>query len=123
MNAMALLALESRESPIETIKGILLLCMWPIPMNTMHKDISHVLSGAAVHLGMQIGLHITGSGQDFARGRLNRSQAQKIDRAHLWMYCLMVLHRHVYFLLIRVISPRILIQITAQASGRDCRPS
>lgn len=92
MNAMALLALESRESPIETIKGILLLCMWPIPMNTMHKDISHVLSGAAVHLGMQIGLHITGSGQDFARGRLNRSQVQKIDRAHLWMYCLMVLH-------------------------------
>ncbi|KAB5560325.1 hypothetical protein GE09DRAFT_962033 [Coniochaeta sp. 2T2.1] len=91
INAMALLALEARATPIETIKGLLLLCLWPIPLNTMFKDISHVLSGAAVALAMQIGLHLTGSGQDFSRTILNGGRARVVDRAHLWMHCLMYL--------------------------------
>lgn len=37
--------------------------LWPIPITTMHKDISHVPSGAAVHLAAQISLHIPGNGR------------------------------------------------------------
>ena len=35
----------------------------------MHKDKSLILSGAALQLAMQIGLHVIGNGQDFARIR------------------------------------------------------
>jgi transcriptional regulatory protein LEU3 len=91
---MALLAVESRARPMETIKGLLLLCLWPVPVNTMHKDVSVVLSGAAIHVAMQIGLHITGRAHDFARTKLERSQLQKIDRTNLWIHCLIVYHRY-----------------------------
>ena len=96
MNAMALLALQSRDGPFETIKGLLLLCFWPIPMNTIHKDISVILSGAAFHLAMQTGLHLSGSGQDFARTKLDHSRASSVDRTRLWIYCLFVYHRYVW---------------------------
>lgn len=93
INSIALKSLESRANPIQTIQGLLLLCVWPVPINTMHKDISHVLSGAAVHLAMQIGLHVTGSGQDFERIKLDSRNDQKISRAQLWVHCLMISHR------------------------------
>lgn len=92
INSMALLSLESRSRPIETIKGLLLLCLWPIPLNTMHKDISQMLSSAAMHLAMHVGLHIAGRGQDFVRFRIDRDRAQDLSRAHLWMHCLFVFH-------------------------------
>ncbi|CAM1507621.1 Fc.00g072620.m01.CDS01 [Cosmosporella sp. VM-42] len=91
MNTMALQALESRSTPIQTIQASLLLCLWPVPINTMHRDFSHILSGAATSLAMQIGLHVTGSGQDFARTRLHPSiHTQKLFRAQLWMHCLII---------------------------------
>ncbi|KAI1083699.1 hypothetical protein F5B20DRAFT_528147 [Whalleya microplaca] len=90
INSVALSSLESRASPIETIQGLLLLCLWPVPINTMHKDLSHILSGAAVHLATQVGLHVRGSGQDFARVKLDSDQTQKILREQLWTYCIMI---------------------------------
>jgi hypothetical protein len=54
-----------------------------------------VLSGAAVALAMQVGLHLTGSGQDFSRTKLDSSRARMVNRAQLWMHCLMILHRYV----------------------------
>ena len=95
INSIALRALESRANPIQTIQGLLLLCVWPVPINTMHKDISNVLSGAAIHLAMQIGLHVIGSGQDFARTKLNSGNDEKVFRAQLWVHCLMISHRSV----------------------------
>lgn len=95
INSMALRALESRANPIQTIAGLLFLCVWPVPLNTMYKDVSNVLSGAAIHLAMQIGLHVIGSGQDFARTRLNSDHEQKVYRAQLWVHCLMISHKYV----------------------------
>jgi transcriptional regulatory protein LEU3 len=92
INSMALRALESRAKPTETIQGLLLLCSWPIPFNTMHKDISYVLSGAAMHLAMQVGLHVAGSGQDFARHKIDAGQHVKNTRAQLWIWCQIVCH-------------------------------
>ncbi|EHK17250.1 uncharacterized protein TRIVIDRAFT_205851 [Trichoderma virens Gv29-8] len=87
INSMGFAALESRSSPIQTIQGILLLCQWPTPVNTMHRGISLVLAGAALHLAMQIGLHVAGVGQDFARTILDGNRLERANRAMLWKQC------------------------------------
>lgn len=87
INTMAFLALESRANPIQTIQGILLLALWPVPVHTLHRDVSLVLAGAALHLARQIGLHVAGAGQDFARTRLDRSSSEAHRRAVLWRLC------------------------------------
>lgn len=92
INSMALQALGTRANPIETIQGLLILCVWPVPLNTMYKDITTVLSGAATHLAMQIGLHVVGSGQDFSRTRLDSGYEDKLFRAQLWAHCLIISH-------------------------------
>lgn len=92
INSMALQALGTRANPIETIQGLLILCVWPVPLNSMYKDITTVLSGAATHLAMQIGLHVVGSGQDFARTRLSSGYEDKLYRAQLWAHCLIISH-------------------------------
>lgn len=93
INSMALQSLEDRVSPLETIQGLLLLCVWPVPINTMQKDMSNIFSGAAIHLAMQIGLHVVGAGQDFARVKLDARREQIVRRAELWAHCLIVSHR------------------------------
>jgi hypothetical protein len=87
INSMAFAALETRSSPIQTIQGILLLCQWPTPVETMHRGISLVLAGAALHLAMQIGLHVRGVGQDFARTMLDRNRFDRDNRSMLWKQC------------------------------------
>ncbi|PTB36661.1 hypothetical protein M441DRAFT_62116 [Trichoderma asperellum CBS 433.97] len=87
INSMAFAALEKRNNPIQTIQGILLLCQWPTPIDTMHRGISLVLAGAALHLAMVVGLHITGVGQDFARTILNRNRCDRDNRRMLWRQC------------------------------------
>ncbi|KAI8959032.1 hypothetical protein F5Y11DRAFT_350881 [Daldinia sp. FL1419] len=94
MNKLALLALEDANNIIETLQGIILLCHWPVPTSSMYKDMTQMLSGAALHLAMQIGLHIVGTGQDFARTVLssNTNHSSKAFRAQLWSYCLITYH-------------------------------
>ncbi|PKK55027.1 hypothetical protein CI102_334 [Trichoderma harzianum] len=87
INSMAFASLESRSSPVQAIQGILLLCQWPTPVNTMHRGISLVLAGAALHLAMQIGLHVAGVGQDFARTILDGNRLERANRAMLWKQC------------------------------------
>ncbi|KAI0849126.1 hypothetical protein F5Y00DRAFT_253060 [Daldinia vernicosa] len=94
MNKMALLALENSNSPMETLQGIILLCHWPVPTSSMYKDMTQMLSGAALHLAMQIGLHVLGTGQDFARTVLpsNADYSSRAFRAQLWIQCLITYH-------------------------------
>ena len=90
---LAFSSLSSRAAPIQTIQGLLLLCTWPVPINSMSKDVTHVLSGAAMHLAMQIGLHVSGIGQDFAADRLGPDPEEKAYRARLWLLCYIVCQR------------------------------
>ncbi|KAI1104081.1 hypothetical protein F4804DRAFT_308180 [Jackrogersella minutella] len=90
MNCMALASLESRTHPLQTIQALLLLCVWPVPMNTGYRDMSLVLSGAAINLSMQNGLHIIGTGQDFARERLTVNETTRTTRAKLWADCVVI---------------------------------
>ena len=87
------LAVFSRQSSISTIQALILLCVWPMPIDRLHKDITPVLAGATLHLAMTIGLHIYGNGQDFSRTNLNHDDGQKTLRAMMWVSCLMVCQR------------------------------
>ncbi|KAF2709898.1 hypothetical protein K504DRAFT_476060 [Pleomassaria siparia CBS 279.74] len=87
---LAFSSMALRSTPIPVIQGLLILCTWRLPTYSMYKDMTHVLCGAAVHLATQIGLHIAGVGQDFARMPLKKDQDQKVLRAKLWMHCIIV---------------------------------
>ncbi|KAF2181907.1 hypothetical protein K469DRAFT_729050 [Zopfia rhizophila CBS 207.26] len=87
---LAFSSMALRSTPIPVIQGLLILCTWRLPTNSMYKDMTYVLCGVGVHLATQIGLHVTGVGQDFARIVLEKDQEQAIFRAKLWMYCVIV---------------------------------
>lgn len=87
---LAFSSMALRSTPIPVIQGLLILCTWRLPTNSHYKDMTHVLCGAAVHLASQIGLHVAGVGQDFARMPLKKDQDKKIFRAKLWMHCVIV---------------------------------
>ncbi|KAF2659801.1 C6 zinc finger domain-containing protein [Lophiostoma macrostomum CBS 122681] len=84
---LAFSSMALRSTPIPVIQGLLILCTWRLPTNSMYKDMTHVLCGAAVHLATQIGLHVAGVGQDFARMPIKKDQDQAVFRAKLWMQC------------------------------------
>lgn len=90
MNSMALQALAGpRTQAIQTIQGILLLCLWPVPVNTMHRDISLVLAGSALHLAMQIGLYASHSSaaNDFSRTVVVGNLDARQRNTKLWRLC------------------------------------
>jgi hypothetical protein len=84
---LAFSSMAQRCAQIPIIEGLLILCIWRIPTNSMYKDMAHLMCGAAVHLSTQIGLHISGVGQDFARKPLKKDQDEKSIRARLWLCC------------------------------------
>ena len=95
---LAFSSMALRSTPIPVIQGLLILCTWRLPTNSMYKDMTHVLCGAAVHLATQIGLHVAGVGQDFARMPVKKDQEQAIFRAKLWMQCVIASIRYIEML-------------------------
>ncbi|KAF5544074.1 nicotinamide mononucleotide permease [Fusarium mexicanum] len=77
-------------NPIPIIKSSLILCLWPLPVDTMWKDPSHVYAGTAHSLAVQNGLFIDGHEQDFARTHTSLSKEMRDMRAHLWLNCCQV---------------------------------
>ena len=71
---------------IQTIRGLLLICYWPFPMETIYKDSSILFSGIIMQLAVQHGLHMTGRRLDFVRGPLDDDQEDSF-RASLWIQC------------------------------------
>ncbi|XPS78991.1 hypothetical protein M3J09_010986 [Ascochyta lentis] len=87
---LAFSSMALRSSPMPVIQGLLLLCTWRLPTNSMYKDMTHLMCGSAVHLATQIGLHISGVGQDFARMPVKKDEEHKVFRARLWLCCVIV---------------------------------
>lgn len=80
------LAQESLLDPnhvISTIEATLLLCLWPLPINSTSKDRRNAFAGAAMQLAVQNGLHVFSREQDFARTELNCSDDSSMFRARL----------------------------------------
>ncbi|KAG9242434.1 hypothetical protein BJ878DRAFT_170303 [Calycina marina] len=86
---LALLSLSSHDSPLQTVIGLLILCNWTLPIETVVKDLSHVFGGAAMQIAIQNGLHVFGNGQDFARTCLWPNASECAFRSQLWAFCLL----------------------------------
>lgn len=84
---LALPSLYSMSNAIPAIQAVLLLCLWPLPINTMFKDPSHAMIGAAMQLALQNGLHHFDREQDFARTKMTSGEENRLFRARLWMHC------------------------------------
>ncbi|KAH8698861.1 hypothetical protein BGW36DRAFT_376866 [Talaromyces proteolyticus] len=74
-------------NPIPAIQAALILCLWPIPMETMWKDPSHAFAGAAYSLAVQHGLYAAGHEQDFRRTQIQSNEKERKFWAHLWLHC------------------------------------
>ncbi|KAF4433718.1 nicotinamide mononucleotide permease [Fusarium acutatum] len=70
-------------NPMPIIKSSLILCLWPLPVDTMWKDPSHVYAGTAHSLAVQNGLFVDGHEQDFARTHTSLSKKMRDMRAQL----------------------------------------
>ncbi|WJG34475.1 uncharacterized protein FOBCDRAFT_255622 [Fusarium oxysporum Fo47] len=77
-------------NPIPIIKSSLILCLWPLPVDTIWKDPSDVYAGTAHSLAVQNGLFVNGHEQDFARTHTSLSKEIRDIRAHLWLNCCLV---------------------------------
>jgi transcriptional regulatory protein LEU3 len=81
------------DNAISTIMAALLLCLWPLPVNSTFKDQSHAIAGAAMQLAVQQGLPYSSRQQDFVRVALRQSAADKLFRGRLWAHCVTVFQR------------------------------
>ncbi len=86
VNTLCFWAIQSPAAPIPTIQGLLLVCVWPMPINSVYKDITSVLSGAAMHLAILAGLHVAGAGHEFLEDKVISDPAEKESRARLWLH-------------------------------------
>ncbi|KIW25712.1 uncharacterized protein PV07_08868 [Cladophialophora immunda] len=58
VTVLASKALQQTSSYFSTIRGLMILCTWPLPMKTILDDPSPMYSGAAMQLALQHGLHM-----------------------------------------------------------------
>ncbi|KKY19486.1 putative c6 zinc finger domain protein [Phaeomoniella chlamydospora] len=90
---LALKSLYSMEDPIPSIKAVLLLLLWPLPMTTTYKDPSFAFSGAAMQLAIQGGLHVAGHAQDYSQTKHRFSESEQNARSRLWIQCVIAMQR------------------------------
>jgi transcriptional regulatory protein LEU3 len=89
---LALKAQSQVTSYFATICGLLILCTWPLPMNTTWEDPSPMYSGAAMQLALQHGLHMCAKQHASARPTTSRNIHQEAFLARVWAYLEFVCH-------------------------------
>lgn len=72
---------------LHAIQAFLLLCIWPLPIDTLGKETSTLLSALMLQAAITKGLHIRGVGQDFSRTTLTPNANLELARATLWVAC------------------------------------
>ena len=86
INNLAFASISSMSAPLRTLESLLILCTWAAPCRSSTENVTYVICGAAVNLAMQLGLHIPGIGQDFARDLIPSCQEQVFLRNRLWSF-------------------------------------
>jgi hypothetical protein len=84
MKRMVFVSMSSPSTPLDTLQGLLILCTWAAPLQSMTKDMTYVVCGASIHLAIQIGLHIPDARQDFVPKELRSNESDLTLRARLW---------------------------------------
>lgn len=85
---LGLSSLFSVEDPMTTIQASLILCSWPPPITSIHKDPTQAIAGATMQLALQHRLHVFSEGQHFTKARPSPSEADKQLRLRMWTHCL-----------------------------------
>lgn len=78
---------------IPTISALLILCVWPLPVESAYDDPSPVYAGAIIQLSLQNGLHMLSERQDFSESPLVKDANQEVFRARLWIWCRLICRR------------------------------
>lgn len=89
---MALRAMPQFSSYFPTICGLVILCVWPLPMKSLRDDPSPLYSGAAMQIALQHGLHMFPQGQACVRPLPFRDIAHDASLARVWAYVEFVCH-------------------------------
>ena len=90
---MALLTLNAPVT-LQSVQGLLLLLFWPFPKTSTGYDLGYPLTGALVHMAMQMGLHLPVLSQEFSRVRLKLDEQEIKKRAETWGYCQLIYMRY-----------------------------
>ena len=84
--------LHSSSSSTETVQALLILCMWPFRVFFLADDPSHLYSGLAVQIGLQLGLHRATQTHSY-RHTLERHSAELLEvKTTTWLACSIVNH-------------------------------
>lgn len=92
VNQMALLQLPQSLAYLPTICGLLILCVWPLPMKTMHDDPSLLYSGIVMQMALQHGLHSFPQSQAYGCPVPFRNATREVSLARVWAYVEFVCH-------------------------------
>ncbi|KIW00368.1 uncharacterized protein PV09_08080 [Verruconis gallopava] len=75
------------EQAVTSIRAVIALCLWPIPINSTFKDPTHAFCGAALQLAIQKGLPFASRKQDFARFPVEQAEKDGfLYYSRLWAY-------------------------------------
>lgn len=89
---LALLSLNSHVT-LSIVQGLLLILYWPFPKSNSGNDLTYPLSGALLHMAMQMGLHLPVSSHEFSKVRIKLTEDELRRRAETWGYCMLVYQR------------------------------
>lgn len=73
-----------------TVKGLCLICNWPLPVSNTEEDVTQVLSGVMMKHATQLGLHRPSNPDDFSRSKLKLQRTDIKDRLRTWAACTLV---------------------------------
>ncbi|KAK5046219.1 hypothetical protein LTR84_008362 [Exophiala bonariae] len=92
VNRLALEALLHVKGYFPTICGLLVLCVWPLPMQTAAEDPSPMYCGATMQLALQHRLHLFTQKQTSIQPTSIMSIVQDANIARVWSYLEFVCH-------------------------------
>ncbi|KAF3935514.1 hypothetical protein ABW19_dt0200919 [Dactylella cylindrospora] len=83
-----------RVRSVETVQALLILCIWPFSCSSLNEDPSHIYSGIAAQMGLQLGLHChtqAHSHLSLVHHLMNRDDEVKLTT---WLACYVVNQMH-----------------------------
>jgi hypothetical protein len=72
------------------VKGLCLLCTWPLPTTSTTEDMTLIHSGIMMKFAMHLGIHRPSSPTDFNNIPISLRQDQVTDRLRTWAICNLV---------------------------------
>jgi hypothetical protein len=72
------------------VKGLCLLCTWPLPVTSTTEDMTLIHSGIMMKFAMHLGIHRPSSPSDFNNIPISLRQDQVTDRLRTWAICNLV---------------------------------